>query len=178
MKKIIFTVFLIVPFIVYSQGFKKVFFTILDEYIEREPLRKGFEKDKILLLVSVKEINKAKGDFLIGISMYMYEDYPILDSLKTYNGIKMIVKYPENMEEEFSKHFRSIKDNREKKDEEDISRFESTSNFVFQVNKNNEIYFIITSKHDDKYYYKKLKKRGLKFTKNLKFTKDIYRKQN
>jgi hypothetical protein len=108
----------------------------------------------------------------------MYEDYPILDSLKTYNGIKMIVKYPENMEEEFSKHFRSIKDNREKKDEEDISRFESTSNFVFQVNKNNEIYFIITSKHDDKYYYKKLKKRGLKFTKNLKFTKDIYRKQN
>lgn len=179
MKKLLFiSLLLFVSFTLQSQSLKKNFFTILDEYIAREPNRKGFDKDSILLSVSIFKFDEIENDFLIGISMYMFHDYPIKDSLKTYKGIKMVVKYPEEMKKELSKSFKSIKDTRKKEEEEFARRPESVCNYSFQVNQNNEIYFIITSKFEDKYYYKKLKKKGLKFSKDLKFTKDMYKKQN
>jgi hypothetical protein len=49
MKNLIFTVFLILPFVVHSQNFEKTFLAVLDEYIEHEIVDKKFDKDSVLL---------------------------------------------------------------------------------------------------------------------------------
>jgi hypothetical protein len=172
MKKLIFTVFLILPFVVHSQNFEKTFLTILDEYIKHEPAKRGFGRDSILLYVSFNKINEVKNDYMIGVSMHMFKYYPvIIDSLKTYNGVKMVVRYPKNMRKKLSKHFKSIKDTRKVKEEEVTTIYESVSNFVFQLHKNSEIYIVSTN--EDDYYYEKFKVKKLKFSKDFKFMKDL-----
>lgn len=187
MKKLIFLVFLILPFVVHSQSLEKTFLTILDEYIKREPIKKRFCNDNVLLYVS---FDKIKNEFALNLSMYDFRQYPIVDSLKVYKGIKMLVRYPKNMENKLSKYFEAIKDTRaikekefmiitnedgsvEKAEIDDSSiMIESTSNYLFQINRKNEIY-IIGAGYSDDYYYKKFKEKKLKLSKKMLFSKDI-----
>lgn len=193
MKKIIFLTFLVFPFLVNSQNLTKSLLTILDVYIEKEPEQKGFNKDSVIFVVSFFKTDEIESNIGIFISMYDLKYYPITDSLKVYKGVKMRVEYPKNMRK-LSKYFKSITDMREIKDKEKKKEFmsitngdgsskeiieiedynpiyESTSNYLFQINKNNEIYIISTS--DDDYYYKRFREKKLKFSKDLMFSKDL-----
>jgi len=190
MKRLTFIIFLILPFLVHSQSLEKIFFTILDEYVESEPVKKGFAKDNVFLYVSFDKIDKIKNEFALNISMYDFRQYPIVDSLKVYKGFKMLVEYPKSMEKKISKYFVTIKDSRsikekdfliiknedgsvEKTEIDDSSiMIESTSNYLFQVNKKNQIY-IIGAGDSDNYYYEKLKKKKLKFAKKILFSEDL-----
>jgi len=191
MKKMIFILLLILPIAVHSQDFTKTILNILDEYIVHEPVKKEFDKNNMLLYVSIGQIYGNKNNFSLNISMYEFVDYPIVDSIRIYHGAKMVVKCPPFIENNLFKNFKSIKDTREIKNQEKEfitvtdddgskktfeidyipKRIESISNRLFQINEKNELYYIVTGR-EDKYYYKKLKKKKMKFAKDLKFTKD------
>ena len=139
-----------------AQNIEKSFLTILNEYIKHEPCEKKISKDSIIVTVYLR---KVESNFVLNLSMYELKYYPNVDTIRTYNGVRMIVNYPINMEKELSKHFKQINEKRKMYKSEIVTIHESASDFLYQINKDNEIYIISTS--DDDYYYKRLKKRNL-----------------
>ncbi len=168
MKKLILTLFLIVPFVVSSQCLRNSFLNILDEYIKKETQQKSVDKDSIVISAYFDKIDDG---YAINLSMYELKYFPNTDSLKMYNNVRMIVRYPNKFKKKLSKYFKPIKERREFKEVKINTIYEPISNFLFQLKGNGRFYIISTS--DDDYYYEKFKDKKMKFSKDLKFSKDI-----
>jgi hypothetical protein len=171
MKKIILAFFLFASLGAFSQGIEKNFLCILDEYIKHEPIQKSFNKDSIIVTINISELNKG---YAINLQIFELCYFPISDTLKMYNGVRMVVKCPVTIKDEIYKNFKIVNEFRKQKElkEDDIYTIhESTSNCLFQINDKNEFYIISTP--DDRYYHKRLKKRKSKFSKDLMFSEDL-----
>ena len=168
---IFYLIIFISNFDLFSQSKTDILKIIIDEHIKREIPRLNIEKDEIIIIVAVSFIDE---DMTITIDAVPIYSFPDFENIKKTDGvnIKFFFKnVPPEIINKIDKQYKTVK----KKRKIAISKIAHLTHYkgicTFQVNKNNELYIITTP--DDDYYYKKLKMRKLKFSSDLKFTKDI-----
>lgn len=171
MKKILFFCLLLKCFFGFTQSKTELIAIILDEHIAREIPRLSISKDDIIIVVNIIEDEK----FLIGIDAIPLKTQSNFSDLKIINDVRVYFNFgnvSNKLKRKINKHFKTINEIREIHASElfKLTHYHGVS--TFEINENNEIYIIVTP--DDEYYYKKLKERKLKFSEDLKFTKDLY----
>lgn len=172
MKKIFYLFIILNSITGFAQCKTEIITTILEEHIEKELPRLDLKKDNIIIVVSINGLDKK--DILIGIDAFPLDTYPKTDNLKKINGVR-VKFYFENISKKLikkiNKRFITINEirNIETSNISNLTHYKGIA--TFQINKKNELYIISTS--DDDYYYNRFKKKKLKFSKNLKFSKDI-----
>lgn len=172
MKQIFYFALLLNCFFGYTQCKTELIATILDEHIERELPRLNLSKDDIIIIVGISYIEKD--DIAISIDAFPSETYPNVADVKKINGVR--VKFYFNgvsnkLIRKINKHFKTIDEIREVHVPELVSLTHYRGVSSFQVNNKNEFYIISTP--DDDYYYNRFKVRKLKFSRDLKFSKDF-----
>src|SRR5690554_1583406 len=174
MKTVFYILFLFINFIGQAQCKTEIITIILEEHIKNELPEWDIDKDDIIICVNISNIDKE--NWAINIDAFPLNTFPNVEDVKKINDVRVKFDYnntSKKLKKKINKRYKNIEEIREVEIQEFYSLTHYRGVSVFQLNKHNEFYIISTS--DDEYYYQKFNERKLKFSKDLKFSKEIGR---
>lgn len=139
MKKIIFTLFYFLCLNSFAQNKTKIITTILDEYIKKECLANGIDKNEILITVNIKSFES--NTIYISLQIQPLFAYPNDVNTKTYKNVRVLF-YFNNVSKELmsqiNKNFKSINEIRNIEDSDIVTIYEPRSSIYFELNNNDQ----------------------------------------